>query len=133
MNSNLQTKYNFEVNTYDIDVAGHVNNIVYVRWLEDLRTKLLNEHFSFHKLIADKFYPVVISTNINYKKQIKLFDKPIGIMKISSYNHGVMILEAVIRLGNIIAVKAEQKCAIVDLKNSQMISQNRFSEFTKSL
>ena len=23
---------------YDIDFAGHVNNAVYIRWLEDLRT-----------------------------------------------------------------------------------------------
>ena len=29
------------VQTYDIDFANHVNNQVYVRWLEDLRMELL--------------------------------------------------------------------------------------------
>lgn len=33
------------VNTYDIDVAGHVNNIVYVRWLEDMRNELFSQNY----------------------------------------------------------------------------------------
>ncbi|MBK7868256.1 MAG: hypothetical protein IPJ75_15420 [Ignavibacteriales bacterium] len=27
----------FEVKTFDIDAGGHLNNIVYIRWLEELR------------------------------------------------------------------------------------------------
>lgn len=29
------------VQTYDIDFAGIVSNIVYVRWLEDMRLKIM--------------------------------------------------------------------------------------------
>jgi acyl-CoA thioester hydrolase len=29
------------IKTYDIDFAGIVSNIVYIRWLEDLRLKIL--------------------------------------------------------------------------------------------
>ena len=30
------------IKTYDIDFAGIVSNIVYIRWLEDLRLKMIN-------------------------------------------------------------------------------------------
>jgi acyl-CoA thioester hydrolase len=33
------------VRTYDIDFAGIVNNIVYIRWLEDLRLEMLARYF----------------------------------------------------------------------------------------
>lgn len=118
----------FVVNTYDIDVAGHVNNIVYIRWLEDMRTGLLKDNMDLHKLVSENYYPVIMSTKIRYKKQIKLFDKPIGVMKFSAYDHKIITFEAVIRLGNIIAVKAEQKCAIVNLKSSSMVSLKTISQ-----
>ena len=34
------------VKTYDIDYAAIVHNAVYIRWLEDLRTLLLADHYS---------------------------------------------------------------------------------------
>jgi acyl-CoA thioesterase FadM len=39
----LSVELSLNVNTYDIDVAGHVNNIVYIRWLEDMRNILYNK------------------------------------------------------------------------------------------
>ena len=41
----ISVKLDLIINTYDIDVAGHVNNAVYVQWLEKLRTKLFTEYF----------------------------------------------------------------------------------------
>lgn len=67
----------FTVHTYDIDFAGHLNNIVYVRWIEQLRTKLFNQYFNLQELLSNNLYPVVISTNITYKKALKLFNKPV--------------------------------------------------------
>jgi len=37
----LLVSLDIRVQTYDIDFAGHVNNQVYVRWLEDLRMEML--------------------------------------------------------------------------------------------
>ncbi len=39
------------IKTYDIDFAGIVSNIVYIRWLEDLRLKMLESHFPIENLI----------------------------------------------------------------------------------
>lgn len=119
----LQLKIDLDIKSYDIDIAGHVNNIVYVRWLEDLRNLLFNKLFDFPNVINEKYYPVVVSTNINYRKQLKLFDKPIGIIELASINHGVIFFDARIELNNQIIMEANQKCVMINLKNSKMLTQ----------
>jgi len=114
-------KLNFDVKTYDIDAAGHVNNVVYLKWIEDLRTKIFDNLCNLSKLYSDNYYPVVISTNIQYKNQIKLFDKPAGTIKITDYKYGIFTLEINILLYDKLSAFAEQKCIILDLMNSQMI------------
>jgi acyl-CoA thioester hydrolase len=108
------------INTYDIDIAGHVNNIVYVRWFEDLRTKLFNIYFNLQDLLSNNFYPVVISTDINYKKSLRLFDKPVGIMSIECFNHGIIVLKTEIKINGKIAAYGKQKCLLMNLKTGKM-------------
>ncbi len=47
----LEVELTIPVRSYDIDFAGIVSNIVYIRWLEDLRSKWLDEHFSLNKQV----------------------------------------------------------------------------------
>jgi len=112
------------VNTYDIDVAGHVNNIVYVRWLEDLRNELFSQNFLLKKLLVVNHYPVVVSSEIKYKKQIKLFDKPLGKMFVQSYSHGIIALKADIIVENSLAFIATQKCVLMNLNENKMFTGN---------
>jgi len=130
-NSYVQTILELEIKTYDIDVAGHVNNAVYVQWVEDLRTELFNGHFNLPELIKKKLYPVVISTEIQYKKFLKLFDKPVGVMKIESLNHGIFTLKAEISVEGEIAASVIQKCVISDLEKSVMITASQLQEIIK--
>jgi len=116
------TEISLTVNTYDIDVAGHVNNIVYVRWLEDLRNDLFSQNFSLEKLLAANHYPVVVSSEIRYKKQIKLFDKPMGKMFIQSYSHGIILLKAEIMVNNSLTFIATQKCVLMNLNENKMFT-----------
>jgi acyl-CoA thioester hydrolase len=111
---------NIEVKTYDIDIAGHVNNLVYVRWLEDLRNELFSQIYPLEKLIELNYYPVVISNEMKYKSQIKLFDKPVGILFLESYSHGVITLKAEINNNQRIAFTAIQKCVLMNLENHKM-------------
>lgn len=110
------------VNTYDIDVAGHVNNIVYVRWLEDLRNKLFTQIYSMEKLLELNHHLVVVSSELKYKKQIKLFDKPLGKMFMQSYSHGIIILKAEIIVENSPAFIATQKCVLLNLNGNIMFT-----------
>jgi len=110
------------VNTYDIDIAGHVNNIVYVRWLEDMRNELFSQSFSLEKLLEVNHYPVVVSSEIKYKRQIKLFDKPLGKMFMQSYSHGLIVLKAEIIVDNTLAFVATQKCVFMNLNENKMFT-----------
>ena len=110
------------VNTYDIDVAGHVNNIVYVRWLEDLRNKLFTQIYPMEKLLDINHHLVVVSSELKYKKQIKLFDKPLGKMFMQSYSHGIIILKAEIIVENSLAFVATQKCVFMNLNENKMFT-----------
>ena len=123
MNS-ISDKYkvtiNFEIKTYEIDIASHVNNIVYIKWLEDLRNKLFPLLFPLENLLEGKFYPVITSTIINYKKQLKFGDKPSGTMNIEKAKHGLLILNFRFVNNDKICVFGEQKCVILNLKTGLM-------------
>ena len=65
--------YQETVYTFDIDFAGHVNNNVYLRWLEEGRTKLLEGvGYPIRELVASGTFPVLAHTEIHYKKALYL-------------------------------------------------------------
>ncbi|MBN1302145.1 MAG: thioesterase family protein [Melioribacteraceae bacterium] len=121
-------KLPFTVNTYDIDIAGHVNNIVYVRWLEELRNKLFKSMFDYLKVFNGDYYPYVISTEIKYKKEIKISDNPIGIMELVELSHGILKLNASVELKNKTAATAVQRCVFMNLGESKILKQKEVLE-----
>ena len=63
------------VYTYDIDYAGHVSNIVYLRWMETARTKLLEAaDRPVQDLLREGIVPILAGTSIDYRKPIHLGD-----------------------------------------------------------
>ena len=116
----ISSEISFTIHTYDIDFAGHLNNIVYVKWIEQLRTKLFYKYFNLQELLSNNLYPVVISTNITYKKALKLFDKPAGIIHFLCFSHGIITLKFEIKQGEKIAAFGEQKCVLMDLNTGKM-------------
>ncbi len=130
--SKIRIERKIEINTYDIDIAGHVNNIVFIRWLEDLRNKLFSAICPLEKLLENNFYVVVISTEVKYKKQIKLFDKPHGIMYLEKLSHGVFVFKAQIVLKNKIVFEATQRCVVMSLCSGTMYS-GKISDFIMSI
>lgn len=65
------------VYTYQIDFVGHVNNIVYVQWLENARIKLIEAMGLTISQIAEKdeMLPIITETDIKYKKPLFLSNK----------------------------------------------------------
>ena len=119
-NDKYKASINIEIKTYEIDIAGHVNNIVYIKWLEDLRCKLFEKILPIDNLLYWNLYPVVTSTNIVYKKQLKLNDKPAGSIWIENIQHNMMILKFNFIMGKNICAFAEQKCVLMNIKNGTM-------------
>ncbi len=66
------------VRTYDIDFVGIVSNIVYIRWLEDLRLKFLDEYWELNQQLEQGYAPVLAGTEIEYKRSIKISDRVMG-------------------------------------------------------
>lgn len=104
----LEVEITIPVRTYDIDFAGIVSNIVYIKWLEDLRLKFLDEHLPLDREIARGSVPIVSKTEIEYKRPIKLFESVVGRMWIGNFGRIKYTLQAEIISNNNIAAVATQ-------------------------
>ena len=124
----ISVRLDLKINTYDIDVAGHVNNAVFVQWLEELRTKLFTEYFDLPELLSKGIYPVVRTTEISFRKFLKVFDKPIGKMYIENIKHGIITLNFVIELDGKISAEGRQKCVLYNLQKSCLIKDSELQK-----
>jgi acyl-CoA thioester hydrolase len=133
-NKMFLTEINFDVKPYDIDAAGHVNNTVYVRWLEDLRIKLFDNFLPVNELLKNNHYLVVTSTTIKYKKQITLNDKPTGRIWLERLDRVIWVINSEISVNQSLVASAEQKCVVVDLITNkiQRPSAEIFEKFLQS-
>lgn len=109
------------VRSYDIDFAGIVSNIVYIRWLEDLRSKWLDEHFPLNKQVEQGYAPILAGTQIEYKRAIKLFDLVIGRLWISNLGRIKWTVQAEIITNNKLAATATQTGAMICLQDGRPI------------
>jgi acyl-CoA thioester hydrolase len=117
----LEVKLTIPVRTYDIDFAGIVSNIVYIRWLEDLRLKFLDEHWQLEKQIEQGYTPIMLETEISYKRSIKLTDQVVGHLWLSDLGRLKWTVQAEIFSNNELAAVAKQKGAFVKLQNGRPI------------
>ena len=64
-----------EIHTFHIDFLGHVNNGVYIQWMEIGRTKLLEAAgMPTHLILKQSFAPLLIQTTITYRFPLYLGD-----------------------------------------------------------
>lgn len=108
-----------EVRTYDIDFAGIVSNIVYIRWMEDLRLKLLEPHLSMSRQLREGFGPLIARTWIKYKRPIDIHSTVLGRMWVADLNSRKWVVAAeIISNGKVVAV-SEQTGLFVTLKDGR--------------
>ncbi|MCL4870514.1 MAG: acyl-CoA thioesterase [Anaerolineae bacterium] len=104
------------VKTYDIDFLNIVHNMVYIRWLEDLRFQMLADYLPLESLLADGISPVLLKTEIEYRWAVRLGDPVVGQMWMAELQNTRWILEAEISVGDKIAAWARQTGFFADLK-----------------
>jgi acyl-CoA thioester hydrolase len=109
------------VKTYDIDFAGHVSNIVYIRWLEDLRLAVLEEYFPLEKQMREGYAPVLTRTEIDYKAPIRLFDRVVARMWARDAGLVRMALEAEFLVGERLCATARQQGVMARLADGRPI------------
>ncbi|MCS6988570.1 MAG: acyl-CoA thioesterase [Chloroherpetonaceae bacterium] len=65
-----------KVRSYELDFFQHVNNAVYLNYIEQARVELLQSAgFSLEEFFAQKILPVVVNVNINYRRPSRLNDE----------------------------------------------------------
>lgn len=111
----------FSIKTYDIDFAGHVSNIVYIRWLEDLRLKILEEHLPLEVQLEQGFGPILTKTEIEYKRPLRLGEEPIGRMWVSGTGRARWALQAEFINDGELAARASQVGCFVDMVTGRPI------------
>ena len=103
------------VKTYDVDWIGHVNNIVYIRWLEDLRLELLDRHFPLEPLRQQGTVPIIVNTDIHYRQGIVLSEhEVIGRMWVSEVGRAAFYLAAEFSVDGDIRCSATQRGTFVN-------------------
>ncbi len=112
------TEIHFIPKTYEIDYAGIVSNQVYVKWLEDLRYEMMRKYYGWENLM-NEVVPVIIRTEINYKKSVRLLDEVNGRMWISGIRGPKFFLSAEFYSGNTLVADAFQVGAFLKEKTGK--------------
>ena len=111
----LLTEMGITVQPYDIDFAAHVNNVVYVRWIEDLRIELMRRHCPMQALVEGGMAAVVADTHIRYRKPVRLFDGPVGRAWSSELGRVSCVLHSEIAVDGQVCAEATQRVMFVDM------------------
>ena len=86
--------FDLEVYSYQIDFIGHVNNAVYIHWMEIGRTKLLEAvGMPTHEIFKQGFAPVLVQTNITYKSPLYLGDSVQAQMWLSELRNASAVMQ----------------------------------------
>ena len=112
----LLVELQFRVKTYDIDYVGIVHNSVYIRWLEDLRLEIMDEHLPFGEQLNQKQSPILETTTVNYRLPLRLFQEPQGYMWVSKLGRARWEVQAEFILGDKVVADANQGGYFMDLE-----------------
>ncbi|MBD2231702.1 acyl-CoA thioesterase [Phormidium tenue] len=110
--------FDLEVYTYQIDFAGHVNNSVYIHWMEIGRLKLLEAiGMPIHEVLKQGIAPILVETNIAYKLPLYLGDRVQAQMWLSELRHVSAVMQFRFYNSNqVLAAEGVQKGLFVDAK-----------------
>ena len=115
----MKYKFKTEVRGYELDSYGHVNNAVYISYIEQSRWEILQQAGLLDSLLTKELLLVVTETNIRYMRELKLFDK-IEIETTVTYespylvfNHNILNLSSEFK-----AAKAQVKTLLIDIERT---------------
>lgn len=110
------------VRTYDIDFAGIVSNIVYVRWLEDLRLAMMAGAYPIARALAEDVAPILLETRIAYERPVTIHDALKGRMWVTEMGRVKWHLAAEFVVGDTIHARAEQSGLFIRLSTRRPIA-----------
>lgn len=115
----MEVNLSFPVRTYDIDFAGVVSNIVYIRWLEDLRLTILERYYPLETLLNAGLAPTLVETRIRYIQPVTIQDRPLGRMWVTRLRRLKFEFYAEFSVGDQLKTAAEQVGCLIDLSSGK--------------
>ncbi len=117
------------VRTYDIDFANIVHNIVYFRWLEDLRSEILADVLPIADLLATGISPIVTASAVEYRSPVRIGDALTGRMWVAELGNTRWTLAAEMVVGERLGATARQSGYFADLRTLRPVRvPNRLRE-----
>jgi acyl-CoA thioester hydrolase len=110
------------IRTYDIDFAGIVSNIVFIRWLEDLRLGLLDQAYPLIRALAEDIAPILLSTRISYRCPVTIADALVGRMRVAALTRVRWRLAADFSVNGVVHAEAEQEGLFMRLSTRRPIA-----------
>lgn len=118
---NLFIERDINVRTYDIDYNNHVSNIRYFYWLEEMRNMLFEKYFPLEEFMQAGLSPIIASTQIEYKRAIRLFDRPKAHMWLSQMGNASMTIECEIRVDGQLTTTARHVGVFVEFATGKPV------------
>jgi acyl-CoA thioester hydrolase len=110
------------IRTYDIDFAGIVSNIVFIRWLEDLRLGLMDQAYPLIRALAEDIAPILLSTRIDYRRPVTIADPLVGRMRVAGLTRVRWRLAAEFRVDDAVHAEAGQEGLFMRLSTRRPIA-----------
>ena len=110
------------IRTYDIDFAGIVSSIVFIRWLEDLRLGLLDRAYPLLRALAEDIAPILLSTRIDYRRPVTIADPLVGRMRVAGLSRVRWRLAAEFTVRDAVHAEAEQEGLFMRLSTRRPIA-----------
>jgi acyl-CoA thioester hydrolase len=71
----MEFEYRLTVRGYELDSFGHVNNSVYLNYIEQAQWEMLRKSNTFDYFQKTEIVPAIIEINIRYIREAKIFDE----------------------------------------------------------
>jgi acyl-CoA thioester hydrolase len=110
------------IRTYDIDFAGIVSNIVFIRWLEDLRLGLMEQAYPLIQALAEDVAPILLATRISYRRPVTIADPLLGRMRVAGLSRVRWRLAAEFTVKGALHAEAEQEGLFMHLSTRRPIA-----------
>ncbi len=117
----LEVQLPLRVKPYDIDVVGVVSNIVYVRWMEDLRLAMLDAYLPLDEQMADGIAPAILKVEIEYKRAIQIHDEVVATMWLSGLEKLRFEVTAEFRANGHVAATGRQEGCFISLSTKRPV------------
>ena len=75
MTDSKKHRTTLSVRGYELDSYGHVNNAVYLQYLEHARWEFMKDQGLLERIYSEGLFVVVVETHIRYVRESNLFDE----------------------------------------------------------